>query len=122
MEVAQRARQLGCDVVHVMNYSQFVPVIRKLHPRCKISLHMQCEWLNQLDASLIERRLEQTDIIIGCSEYISRKITEKFPRYANRCVSVPNAADEVSSNYEPSPESMAVLCVNRLSPKRVFTI
>jgi glycosyltransferase involved in cell wall biosynthesis len=118
MEVAQRARQLGCDVVHVMNYSQFVPVIRKLHPRCKISLHMQCEWLNQLDASLIERRLEQTDIIIGCSEYISRKIAEKFPRHANRCVSVPNAADEVSSNYEPSPDGMSVLCVNRLSPEK----
>jgi glycosyltransferase involved in cell wall biosynthesis len=118
MEVARRVRRLGCDVVHVMNYSQFVPVIRMLHPGCKISLHMQCEWLNQLDARLIEKRLEQTDLIIGCSEYITRKIAEKFPWYANRCVTVPNAADEVSSNGEPSPTSKAVLCVNRLSPEK----
>jgi glycosyltransferase involved in cell wall biosynthesis len=79
---------------------------------------MQCEWLNQLDASLVEKRLEQTDLIIGCSEYITRKIAEKFPQYANRCVTVPNAADEVSSNGEPLPASKAVLCVNRLSPEK----
>ena len=118
MEVARRVRRLGCDVVHIMNYSQFVPVIRKMHPRCRISLHMQCEWLNQLDTSLVEKRLKRTDLVIGCSEYITRKTAEKFPRYADRCVTVPNAADEVPSNSGPSPDSKVVLCVNRLSPEK----
>jgi glycosyltransferase involved in cell wall biosynthesis len=93
-------------------------VIRKVHPRCRISLHMQCEWLTQLDASLVEKRLEHTDIIIGCSEYITRKTAGKFPQYADRCRTVPNAADEVPSDSEPSPDSKAVLCVNRLSPEK----
>jgi spore coat protein SA len=118
MEVARRVRHLGCDVVHIMNYSQFVPVIRKMHARCRISLHMQCEWLTQLDPSLVEKRLKQTDIVIGCSKYITRKIAEKFPQYADRCVTVPNAADEVHSHSGPSPDSRLVLCVNRLSPEK----
>jgi spore coat protein SA len=117
-EIARRVRQLDFDVVHIMNYSQFVPVIRRMHPRCTISLHMQCEWLTQLNGGLVAKRLEQTDIIIGCSEYITRKIAEKFPEYADRCVTVPNAADEVPSNGEPSGDSKVVLCVNRLSPEK----
>ena len=116
-EVARRVRQLGCDVVHVTNYSQFVPVIRKLHPRCKIVLHMHCEWLNQLDASLVEKRLKQTDIVMGCSEYITRKAAEKFPQYAHSCVTVP-AGGELSSNGASHPDGRAVLCVNRLSPEK----
>jgi glycosyltransferase involved in cell wall biosynthesis len=118
MEVARGVRRLECDVVHIMNYSQFVPVIRRIHPRCRISLHMQCEWLTQLDASLMAKRLKQTDIIVGCSEYITRKIAEKFPEYAGRCVTVPNAADEAPSNTGPSPDSKIVLFVNRLSPEK----
>jgi glycosyltransferase involved in cell wall biosynthesis len=117
-EIGRRVRQLGCDVVHVMNYSQFVPVIRKLHPRCRISLHMQCEWLSQLDTGLVEKRLNQTDLVIGCSEYITRKTAKKFPQYANRCVTVPNAASEVASDGGSRRDSKAVLCVNRLSPEK----
>ncbi|HYZ74536.1 MAG TPA: glycosyltransferase family 4 protein [Chthoniobacterales bacterium] len=117
-EIGRRVRELGCDVVHIMNYSQFVPVIRKMHPRCRISLHMQCEWLTQLDSRLVQKRLDCTDIIIGCSEYITRKTAERFPRYADRCVTVPNAADEVPLNSGLSPDSKAVLCVNRLSPEK----
>lgn len=118
VEVARRARRLDCDVVHVMNYSQFVPVIRKLHPRCKISLHMQCEWLTQLDRSLVEKRLQHADLIVGCSEYITRKIAGRFPEYADRCVTVPNAAGVVPDRSGTSPEGKAVLFVGRLSPEK----
>jgi spore coat protein SA len=118
VEVAHRVRRLGCDVVHIMNFSQFVPVIRKIHPRCSISLHMQCEWLTQLDSSLVVSRLEQTDLVVGCSEYITRKIAEKFPRFADRCLTVPNAAAEVRSDSRPAPNGMTVLFVNRLSPEK----
>jgi glycosyltransferase involved in cell wall biosynthesis len=117
MEVARRAWQLGCDVVHVINYSQFVPVIRQLHPRCKISLNMSCEWLTQLDPKLVKKRLKQTDIVVGCSEYITRKIARKFPEYADRCITVPNATREVSSPSGPSQDK-TVLFVGRLSPEK----
>jgi spore coat protein SA len=118
VEIARKVRRLECDVVHIMNYSQFVPAIRSMDPRCRISLHMQCEWLTQLDASLVVKRLNQTDIIIGCSEYITRKIAAKFPEYADRCVTVPNAADAVISGSGASSDSKVVLCVNRLSPEK----
>jgi spore coat protein SA len=117
-EVASRVRRLGFGLVHIMNYSQFVPIIRQMHPRCRISLHMHAEWLTQLEASLVAKRLQQTDLIVGCSEYITRKITEKYPEFADRCVTVPNAADEVPSNNGPSLDSKIVLFVGRLSPEK----
>ncbi len=117
-EAAWRARRLDCDVVHIMNYSQFVPVIRKIHPQSKIVLHMQCEWLTQVDPSLIRSRLEQTDMVIGCSEYITGTIADKFPEHAKRCVTVPNAADIAPGSTGPSPSSRTVLFVGRLSPEK----
>jgi spore coat protein SA len=117
-QIGHRARQLGCDVIHIMNYSQFVPVIRRAHPRCTISLHMQCEWLTQLRRDLVAKWLEQTDIIIGCSEYITGKIRERFPEYANRCITVPNAADDTASEGDAYSDTKTVLCVNRLSPEK----
>ncbi len=116
--VARKVRQLQCDVVHIMNYSQLVPVIRKAHPRAIIALHMQCEWLTQLDVATIKPRLEQTDLIVGCSEYITRKVAAAFPEYAARCVTVPNAADIVPDKGEPAPNNQTVLFVGRLSPEK----
>ena len=78
LEVAGMVRKLNCDVVHVMNYSQFVPLIRKFNPRGRLALHMQCEWLTQLDPSLVRKRLDQTDMVIGCSEYITRRLRTSF--------------------------------------------
>jgi hypothetical protein len=90
MEVGRKSRELCCDIVQVMNYSQFLPIIRKWNPECRISLHMQCEWLTQLDRKLIEQRISCADLIVGCSEYITRKIAE-FPQFSC-CVTVPNSA------------------------------
>lgn len=116
--VARKVRELQCDVVHIMNYSQLVPEIRKSHPRAVIALHMQCEWLTQLDVATIKPRLEQTDLVVGCSEYITRKVAAAFPEYASRCVTVPNAADVVPHTGEPLPDSQTVLFVGRLSPEK----
>lgn len=78
-EVAKRIRMLRSDVVHVMNYSQFVPVIRRYNPTVRIALHMHCDWLTQFTRAIIEPRLRQTDLIIGCSEYITKTISDAFP-------------------------------------------
>lgn len=116
-EVGRRSRRMECEVVHIMNYSQFVPVIRALNPGCKICLHMQCEWLTQIDPATIESRLEAADLIIGCSEYITRTVAEGYPRFAKRCVTVPNAA-ELAEDAVPAPEPFHVLFVGRVSPEK----
>ena len=106
------------NVVHVMNYSQFVPIIRRRNPGAIVALHMQCEWLTQFPREVILPRLQQVDLIIGCSQYITNLIAEKFPALAQKCVTVPNAADTVSQEHAASPIGRRVLFVGRLSPEK----
>ena len=116
--LAREIRRLDCDVVHILNYSQFVPVVRAISPRSRISLHMQCEWLSQLDRREIADRLRSANVVIGCSDYITRTITDRFPEFADRCFTVPNAAAEVDLESEPNRKSQDILFVNRLSPEK----
>lgn len=69
----------GCDVVHVSNYSQALPFVRRENPEAVIALHMQCEWLTQLPRSMVARRLAAADLVLGCSRYITGKIATRFP-------------------------------------------
>jgi glycosyltransferase involved in cell wall biosynthesis len=62
-------------------------------PRASVVLHMQCEWLTQLHAAMIERRLEHADLIIGCSQFIAESIRAAFPRMADRCHAIYNGVD-----------------------------
>ena len=106
------------DVVHVMNYSQFVPTIRRRHPAAVIALHMQCEWLTQFPREVIEPRLRQADVIIGCSQYITDLIAAEFPEFSARCVTVPNSADHIPEDRTARPAGPKVLFVGRLSPEK----
>jgi glycosyltransferase involved in cell wall biosynthesis len=93
LRVANDLRKQQRDIIHLHNYSQFVPVIRLFNPKVKIVLHMHCEWLTQLDRSMIEARLSEVDLIVGCSEYITEKIRSGFPRFASRCQTIYNGVD-----------------------------
>jgi glycosyltransferase involved in cell wall biosynthesis len=117
-EVAKRIRMLRSDVVHVMNYSQFVPVIRRYNPTVRIVLHMHCEWLTQFTRAIIEPRLRQTDLIVGCSEYITNTISDAFPEFAENLVTVPNSTDVVLEDQAARPVGNRVLFVGRLSPEK----
>jgi glycosyltransferase involved in cell wall biosynthesis len=79
------SHELNCDIVHIVNYTQFIPAVRRHNPSAKIVMHMHCEWANQLDHALIEPRLREADLILGCSSYITRRIQEAFPQFADRC-------------------------------------
>jgi glycosyltransferase involved in cell wall biosynthesis len=92
-QVAIDLKEQQCDVVHIHNFSQFVPIIRAFNPKAKIVLHMHCEWLTQFEYSIIENRLRQVDMIIGCSEHITEKIQKRFPQFADRCKTVYNGVD-----------------------------
>jgi glycosyltransferase involved in cell wall biosynthesis len=123
-QVTRDLRDKQCDIVHIHNFSQFVPVIRAFNPNIKIVLHMHCEWLTQLDRAMIEQRLEGVDLIIGCSEYITGKIRHAFPRFATHCQTVYNGVDVnqfVSENGRSAIRkngTKRLLFVGRVSPEK----
>jgi glycosyltransferase involved in cell wall biosynthesis len=122
--VAKDLARDPCDLVHIFNISQFVPVIRRMNPSLGIGLHMQCEWLTQLDPSLVEARLDGADLVLGCSEFIAREVADAFPRYGDRCKPLYNGVD--SERFVPANGHMAatskagpkLLFVGRVSPEK----
>jgi len=117
-EVARSLRELRCDAVLVMNYSQLVPIIRRFNPNCAIYLYMQCEWLTQLDRQTMASRIEIADIVGGCSEYITRKIAERFPEHRQKCLTLNNAAIPASEAGTSERDPNHVLFVGRVSPEK----
>jgi spore coat protein SA len=122
--IAADLRRNRFDIAHLVNYSQFIPIIRKLSPQTKIVLQMQCDWLNQLDAAMIGNRLRQVDLIVGCSEFITDNVRRRFPDLASRCVTVYNGVD--ADHFVPSegPNGRSadgggrLLYVGRVSPEK----
>ncbi|MEM7199183.1 MAG: glycosyltransferase family 4 protein [Planctomycetota bacterium] len=121
--VARDLQRRGCDVVHVHNFSQFLPVLRRRLPRAKIVLHMHCEWLSQLNHRVIRRRLRAADLVLGCSDYIAATIRRAFPAVASRCYGLHNGADV--ARFAPDPGDPAregtrsqILFVGRVSPEK----
>jgi glycosyltransferase involved in cell wall biosynthesis len=92
-QVAWDLRQQKVDVAHVHNFTQFVPVIRAIAPNVKIALHMNCEWLNQLDYEVMKERIEQSDLVLGSSDYIAGKVRARYPEYSDRCDTLYNGVD-----------------------------
>jgi len=124
LRVAKDLRSEKCDIAHIQNFSQFVPIIRAFNPKIKIVLHMSCEWLTQLDRPMIESRLREADLVIGCSHYITEKIRRCFPQFAKRCQTVLNGVDVnhfVSENGQTVTRKNDVkrlLFVGRVSPEK----
>ena len=124
LQVAKELRAEKCDIVHLHNFSQFVPIIRAFNPKIKIVLHMHCEWLTQLDRAMIESRLREVDLVIGCSEYITEKIRRRFPQFAKRCQTIYNGVDFnhfFSENNHSATKKNGVkqlLFVGRNSPEK----
>lgn len=124
LQVANDLKKRQCDIVHVHNFSQFVPIIRAFNPGIKIVLHMHCEWLTQLDPAMIGQRLSQVDLVVGCSEYIIQKIRFAFPQVAARCHVVHNGVDVdqfCSKNGHTAMKTNGaarLLFVGRVSPEK----
>ena len=138
VRISADLKEQQCDVVHVHNFSQAVPIIRALNPEIKIVLHLHCEWLTQFNREMIERRLHQCDLVIGCSDYITDNVRAAFPGFAERCVRVYNGVDVAQfegrgigarlvadgPHPNPSPESgrgaicRNILFVGRISPEK----
>ncbi|MBE9125748.1 MULTISPECIES: glycosyltransferase family 4 protein [unclassified Coleofasciculus] len=124
LQVALDLRKQKCDVVHIHHLSQSIPVIRAINPEIKIVLHMNMDWLTQLDHLMIETRLSQSDLILGCSNYITERIRQRFPQVADRCHTVFNGVDVdhfIEKDYSSTITNNAVkriLFVGRVSPEK----
>jgi glycosyltransferase involved in cell wall biosynthesis len=121
---AWRARRCGCKVIHLHNFTQFAPVMRALNPKARILLHMHCEWLSQLDARMIGRRLESVDVVIACSGHVARKALARFPEAEDKFRILYNGSDverfvpSPRVGLESGPDPLRILFVGRISPEK----
>ncbi|MGD2111125.1 MAG: glycosyltransferase family 4 protein [Phycisphaerae bacterium] len=122
--VARDLRRQNCDIVHVLNFSQFIPVLRRHNPATGIVLHMQCDWLAQLDPGILGRRLHDADLVLGCSQYIAENVRLAFPRFQEKCRAVYNGVDTdvFAPNNGAAPRktdtTKRILFVGRVSPEK----
>jgi glycosyltransferase involved in cell wall biosynthesis len=122
-QIARDLQSVGADIVHVHNFSQFVPWIKHRNPETKVVLHMHADWLIELDRRWLRTRLAMADIIICCSGYYARGIRKAWPEFASRVHVVYNGADpeEFAAIGEGPPrpeESRRVLFVGRVVPDK----
>jgi glycosyltransferase involved in cell wall biosynthesis len=113
-------RRLQPDVVHIQNFSQFVPMVRRVVPNARIILHMHAEWLAQLDYKRIAHRLIDVDSVIFCSDYFAEQTRRAWPQFAGRCRTVYNGVTmgefEGATIEKPNPKRL--LFVGRISPDK----
>jgi glycosyltransferase involved in cell wall biosynthesis len=119
-EVVSDLSRQDCDIVHIMNMSQFVPVVRARLPRARIVLHMQAQWLEHLDAAVIERRISAADLVLGCSDFIAEGVRRRFPSFAQRCTHIYNGADITLFTKPPGVKRnpKQLLFVGRIAPEK----
>jgi glycosyltransferase involved in cell wall biosynthesis len=126
LQVALAVRRARPDIVHIHNFTGFVPIIRALNRRSTIVLHMNCEWLSQLDHDLMGKRISQVDAVFGSSDHITNLVRARYPQYADRCHTVYNGVDaqafrirdaSAMSESTGSVEN-TILFVGRISPEK----
>lgn len=121
--VAFRVRRARADVIWILNYSQAVPVVRLFNRRATIVLNMHCDWLSQLDARMVERRLARLDLVVGCSDAVRDKVRARFPQFADCCVTAHNGVDVrifagLPLVRDRSDDEVRLLFVGRISPEK----
>lgn len=120
--VAIRIRLTRPDVVHIHNFTGFVPIVRVLNPRTRIVLHMNGEWLSQLDERRMARRIAKCDAVIGSSNHITGLVERRFPQFADRCHTVYNGVDPEAFVVERRGDATAIgrtiVFVGRVSPEK----
>jgi glycosyltransferase involved in cell wall biosynthesis len=123
LQIAADVRRRQCDVVHIINLSQFAPIIRAINPRTKIVLHMCSEWLTRIDRGAIESRLRKVDRILGCSDFVTNQIRRAFPGYSDRCATIYCGVDtsrfETRTSRRARPDgAKRILFVGGVSPHK----
>lgn len=124
-EAGRRARAAGIDTLLVMNFSQFLPVLREMYPELRLVLVMHCDWLVQLPEAKARRWASNADLILGCSNYIRDGIRRRLPELAARTHTLYNGSSETALHAggavvmpEGDTEEEFLLFVGRLTPEK----
>jgi glycosyltransferase involved in cell wall biosynthesis len=123
LAIARRLRAERPDVVHIHNFSQAVPLVRRACPTATVVLHMHTPWLAQLDRRRIARRLAHADLIIGCSEFITAAGRNAFPTLSGRFHTVYNGFDPsvfavATERRSDREDRVQLLYFGRISPEK----
>jgi glycosyltransferase involved in cell wall biosynthesis len=124
LQVARDTSRRRCDIIHLHNFSQYVPIVRYFNPRAKIVLHMHCDWLTMLDEKLVRPRIAKADMVLGVSDFVTSRLKARFPEFADRFHTLYNGVD--SHEFRPAdadsipaePNRLKVICVGRVSPEK----
>ncbi len=114
-------RRSTFDVIHIHNFTGFVPVVRTANPRAKVVLHMNCEWLSQLDYRRMNQRIAKVDMVFGSSDHITGLVRDRFPHHAHKCHTVYNGVDVDGFTRRAVAAEAAtprLVFVGRLSPEK----
>lgn len=108
-----------CQIVHIHGMTPFIPVMRRFAPEARIVLHMHDHSLADFDPALLAPRLAQTALVLGCSEFVTAAIRERFPAIADRCHTLHNGVDRRFLDIRSDPaHSQTVLFIGRISPEK----
>ena len=116
LQALRRIRRFQPDVVHVQNFPQHVPYVRRAAPKSAIVLHMHCEWLNQLDERTIASAINGSDLVLGCSDHVIELARAKFK--TGQFAVLPNGVPVEATRTTPKPRQSRVLYVGRISPEK----
>lgn len=105
-EIADQISHGAFDVVLVMNFPQFLPILRDRNPEARIALMMHCDWLVELDSKRLDRWLPAANAFCGCSEYISSGIAKRFPARSAECHAILNGSNP--ERFADSPRTHEV--------------
>jgi len=115
------ARRWGAHIVHLNIYDGLIPIVRRLNPDIGIVFHMHDHSQVQRDRERVAQHLAAADAIVGCSDYATQQVKDRFPELADRCVTIWNAVDTDLYRVaaDPHPDRVpTVLYYGRLSPEK----
>jgi glycosyltransferase involved in cell wall biosynthesis len=122
-QVARDLRLQACDVVHVQQCAQYLPVIRAFNPDAKLILQLHGEWFSQNRPAVLEERLRYVDLVTTVSNYLTEKTRRQFPMIADRCQTIYNAVDAAEFSRKrtcdaPPRRELRILYAGAVSPHK----
>ena len=120
--VANDVARKKVEIVHLFTFFQFAPLIRALHPSVKIVLHKEDELLSLLPRQVVQPALQDIDLFIGCSDFITERIRNRYPEIEAKCRTVYNGVDPKrftdTEHHRDEKKGGQILYVGRLSPEK----
>jgi glycosyltransferase involved in cell wall biosynthesis len=123
--IAQELSKQQVDIIHIHSFFPHLPLFRRYNPKAKIVLHMHSEWLSLIDEKTVAKNIIYADLILSCSEFVTDKISKRFPHLADRAITVFNGVDtdyfvgnEFYRNNRNNLDRPKILYVGRISPEK----